>query len=56
MAVERLVTGPGALLDVLAGKDVVVEVGRRDRGRGGDGRLVPRARKGKGWPGGKLEV
>ena len=56
MAVERLVTGPGALLCVLAGEDGVVEVGRRDGGRGGDGGLVPGAREGKGRPGGELEV
>ena len=56
MAVERLVTGPGALLCVLAGEDGVVEVGRRDGGRGGDGGLVPGAREGKRRPGGELEV
>ena len=56
MAVERLVTGTGDLLVVLAGEDSVVEVGRRDRGRGGEGGLVPGAREGKRRPGGELEV
>ena len=54
MAVERLVTGPGALLGVLAGEDGVVEVGRGDRGGGGEGGLVPGARESKRRPGGKL--
>ena len=57
MAVERLVTGPGALLGVLAGEGRVVEVGRGDGGRGGEVGLVPGgAREGKRRPGGELEI